>query len=97
MPLLSLISNFSQYYYVWQCKILKLNFDHILTIDLLRLIKTSGAEMRGRTQCRINKIMMGKVHHVIMKIIDFNQNTSLPVGFLKRMNNKMDDMKCFKH
>ncbi|XP_068729565.1 protein FAM98A-like [Montipora capricornis] len=29
--------------------------------DLLRLIKTSGAEMRGRTQCRINKIMMGKV------------------------------------
>jgi len=29
--------------------------------DLLRLTKTSSAEIRDKTQCKINKIMMGKV------------------------------------
>jgi len=30
-------------------------------VDLLRLTRTSSGEIRDKTQCKINKVMMGKV------------------------------------
>ena len=38
------------------------------TVDLLRLTRTSSGEIREKTQCKINKIMMGKVKQIINKI-----------------------------
>lgn len=38
-------------------------------IDLLRLTRTSSGEIREKTQCKINKVMMGKVMSNNIKIL----------------------------
>ena len=43
--------------------------DDFFCIDLLRLMRTSSGEIREKTQCKINKVMMGKVKQILNKII----------------------------
>ena len=56
-------TNFLSSYHFQNCPLIFF----FLLVDLLRLIRTSSGEIRDKTQCKINKVMMGKVTTTINK------------------------------